>query len=446
MSIEYKQIISDIERGSPAAKAKLKVGDSVLSINNEPIIDFIDDNYFNTLEELHIDYINHKNQHKTVVIHKGALTPLGIHWENNLYPDEKHCHNRCLFCFVDQLPANMRSTMYLKDDDWRYSIAFGNYVTLTNVTDDELDRIIRRKASPLYVSVHAVNPEVRHQLMLNPQSKMIQQQLEKLVNAGIVIHAQIVMCPGINDQEVLDESIQYLASLYPGVRTLAVVPVGLTGHRADLPKLQAVDQTIAERTVHQIETYRKEFTSTLGIPFVYASDEFYSRAQLPYPLYHDGHHNPQISNGVGMFSEFIQEFNQAMDAFSIEIEKMHSDRRIAILSGTSAQPQLRTMIQSISKHLPNAVIEVISVSNNLFGESVTVSGLLSGMDMYTALKDLDYDVIMIPDSTLSQDQKIFLDNMTPDELSMKLNTQIIVQPVDGYEFVASIIKALRKDA
>lgn len=442
MNIEIKTI-KYIDKKSPAKKAGLKAEDKIISINNEPIYDFIDESYFNTLERLNITFLR-KGKEKTIVIDKSPEEPLGITYCEDLYPPDKKCANACLFCFVDQLPKGMRQSLYVKDDDWRYSVLFGNYVTLTNVKDEELERIVKRQASPLYVSVHASDPETRIKMMLSKKAGRIKEQLEYLTKNKIIMHTQVVLCPGINDGRILEDTIEYLYSLYPYVRTLAVVPVGLTGHRDNLPKLTPVDQDKAREIISTIEKYNKIYQADKQINFVFASDEFYSKAQLPYPVFSGGEHYPQLSNGVGMFSELGAEFEEAIDLYKEDIASINTAKKVIVVTGVSAYDKINEMFIRVKSMAANLNLDVVKIINNHFGETITVAGLLCGTDIAEQLKNMNSDVIIVPASTLKDSKNVFLDDTNIEFLEHKLNAQVLVQDIDGYAMIETILHGTAK--
>ena len=442
MNKEIKTI-KHIDKGSPAKKAGLKKDDTIVTFNNEPVLDFIDESYFNTLENLNITYIR-KGKEKQAHIIKPQDEYIGITYYENLYPPDKQCTNACLFCFVDQLPRGMRESLYVKDDDWRYSVLFGNYVTLTNINDSELERIVRRQASPLYISVHAVDSAVRSKMMLSKKAGKIKEQLEYLAKNKIIMHTQVVLCPGINDGKVLDETIEYLYNLYPYVRTLAVVPVGMTGHRNNLPKLTGVDQSKAMEVIKTVEKYNRIFKSQKQINFVFASDEFYSKAHLPYPRFSGGEHYPQLSNGVGMFSELESEFEEALEIYKEDIAGINTAKKIILVTGVSAYDKINAMFNQIKKMAANLPLQVIKIENHNFGSTITVAGLLCGNDIAQQLKNKECDVIIVPASTLKDGKNVFLDDTNIDFLEKELNVQVLVQDIDGYAMIETLLHGTAK--
>lgn len=436
--------IKYIERKSIAKKAGLKTGDKIVSINNEPLLDFIDDNYFNSLSELEVKILR-KDKEKLIRIFKESAVPLGIEYEEEMYPPDRQCSNACVFCFVDQLPQGMRQSLYIRDDDWRYSVLFGNYVTLTNVSDIEFERIVKRKASPLYISIHAVDGKVRNEMMLSKRADKIKEQLNYLVKHKTIMHTQVVLCPGINDGEVLNETIEYLYSLYPYVRSLAVVPVGLTGHRDNLPDLTPVNEAKAKEIIKTIEDYNKRFQKENKINYVFASDEFYSKAKLDYPAFETGEHYPQLSNGVGMFSELTNEFNDALKIYEEKLSNIDSNKKIVSVTGVSAFSKISRLHKQIVAAVKHLSLTTVKITNRHFGDSITVTGLLCGKDIVSQLKNIECDVIIVPASTLRDGKNVFLDDTNVEYIENELSAKVIVQEIDGYAMVEAILDGVTKE-
>lgn len=433
--------IKYIEKKSIAKKSGLKIGDKIISINNEPILDFIDDNYFNSLDTLDIK-LQRKDKKKNISIIKDADEPLGIEYEEELYPPDRQCSNACVFCFVDQLPQGMRESLYVRDDDWRYSVLFGNYVTLTNVSNTEQERIVNRKASPLYISIHAVDGKIRNKMMLSKRADKIKQQLKYLADNKIIMHTQVVLCPGINDGDVLNETIEFLYSLYPYVRTLAVVPVGLTGHRDNLPDLTPVSETKAKEIIRTIENYNNKFQKEKQINYVFASDEFYSKAKMDYPIFETGEHYPQLSNGVGMFSELTHEFNDALNTYKDDLNKVETDTKIVSITGVSAFSKISSMHKQIVSNTKKLSLNTVTIENRHFGDSITVTGLICGKDIVGQLKNIECDVIIVPASTLRDGKNVFLDGTNVEYIETELNAKVIVQEIDGYAMIEAILESV----
>lgn len=413
--------------GGPAAEAGITPGGRLVSINGEPVLDFVDYNWVSACN--HLTIITETDQGiKTHTVAKAAEEPLGLELEG-LYPDERRCRNRCVFCFVDQMPPGLRDSLYVKDDDWRYSALFGNYVTLTNVTDEEFGRLLRRKPSPLYVSVHATDPDVREKMMGNPAAGLIMGQLRRLTAAGIVAHCQVVLVPGYNDGAVLRKSLEDLFGLQPGVRTVAVVPVGLTRHRRGLPELKPVGRPEAAQALAIVESFSEGCAEACGARFAFASDEMYERAGLPAPRYKSGEHTPQLANGVGLVSDLMDGFEWALGELP---ERLDNPRSVTVATGVSAFALVEKIASELRRRVGNLDIRALKVENRLFGPEVTVAGLLCGEDIAAAALGADIgDELLVPQAALRAGGCEFLDGVTPGELSERLGANVRAVPCDG---------------
>ena len=426
--------VKKIKRKSPAKNAGIKKYYIVHRINDIDMCDFIDDIYSNTLLNPIVD-IERNGEYISKKLSKSQYEDIGLVFAEELYPDEKSCTNKCVFCFVDQLPQGMRTSLYVKDDDWRYSVLYGNYITMTNMTNDDFFRIASRKVSPLYISVHATDKDVRVKLLNNKKASKIMEQLEFLYEKKITYHCQVVLCPGINDKKVLEKTMKDLAKLYPYAKSLSVVPVGLTKHRQGLAKIKSVDKIYAKKTIQLIENYREKFVAELGTPFVYIADEFYSKAEIDYPLYINEDISAQKANGIGLFSDFIEEFKLALD----ELEGYDArNRKVALATGVSAYSEINKLCKQLEDKVENIKMEVIKTINNYFGDSITVAGLLTGNDIIKAVGINNIDALFIPSSALKANENIFLDDMSINDLENELKTCVIISPNDGYDFAMAV--------
>ncbi len=421
--------VESVRNGSAAQRGGILPGDRIVSVNGEPLLDYIDYIYFCAQRRLKIR-IERQGAVKTLLIVNGDEEDLGITFTEPLLGKKRVCGNKCVFCFVHQLPRGMRKSLYVKDEDWRYSLVMGNYVTLSVISDDEVKRIIRRKASPLYISVHTVDEAQRRAMLGNQNAVPIRPLLKRLASHGIRFHAQAVVCPGFNDGERLEETIRFLCGLYPAAASLAVVPVGLTGHREGLTPIEPVSQSAAQETIKTVEKWQKECLNSIGTRFVFASDEFYIRAGLPLPSAEDYESFAQIENGVGLVATLLAEAEEALEGCG------GAGADVSLATGEDAFP----FIESIAKRaaaLSGARVRVYAAKNITFGGAVTVAGLLAGRDFVSALKGKDLgEKLLIPAAAL-RDDNVFLDDMTLDELSQTLGVQ--VEPVcDGYQLVSQI--------
>ena len=431
MSLTVKEVI----KNTPAERAGVMLNDVVHRIDDIEMRDFIDDTYVNSLENP-IILIERDGITIELVLEKSADEGIGLVYEENLYPDEDECVNGCVFCFVDQLPKGMRKSLYVKDDDWRYSVLYGNYITMTNMSDYDFERIATRKVSPLYISVHSTDPEVRFGLLRNKKAKLINEQLKFLYDNGINFHSQIVMCPSINDGWDLDKTIGDMAELYPYAKTLSIVPVGLTAHRDNLPELKHVDTATAREVIARVDGFRTQFKKRLGEPFVYASDEFYSKAGLEYPRYAAGEINAQKANGVGLFSDFLDEIDFAMEE---QWEETGAARSVVLVTGVSAYGEIVKIANRLEEKFKSFKIKVIEAHNTRFGESITVAGLLTGYDIIEAVGKTNAAAVFIPESSLRDGVNVFLDDKTINDVEKAIGSEVIISPNDGYEFVRLLI-------
>lgn len=431
MSLLVKEVI----KKTPAKKSGIKKGDIVHFIDKIDMHDFIDDIYVSSLINPSITVERNGKQFSKQLI-KAHDEEIGLVYEEELYPAEDECNNRCIFCFVDQLPKDMRKSLYVRDDDWRYSVLYGNYITMTNMSNKDFQRIASRRVSPLYISVHASDFDVRNELLKNKRAKEIISQLQFFYNNEISFHSQIVLCPDINDGEILDKTIEDLAKLYPYSKTLSIVPVGLTKYRENLPSLTPVNEDIAKTIIDKVNKFRQKFAEELGTPFVYAADEFYSKARLDFPRYDKGEINAQKANGVGLFSDFISEFETAI----IELKDITIKKRSIILAtGVSAYTEIKKLCEILADTVTNLDIEVIKTNNLHFGDSITVAGLLTGQDIINAVGKKNVDAVFIPESSLRNDKKIFLDDLTLKDVKKAIGSCVIISPNDGYEFAMSLV-------
>ncbi len=429
------RVIKGVEKNSYADKSGIRAGDELLSINNEKVLDYIDYAFFMGEERLTLEIRTKDGKTRTVKIQKEEWEDLGMSFEEEQLGDPAHCRNKCIFCFVDQLPANMRETLHVKDDDWRFSFLMGNYVTLTNLSEDDIQRIIKRKVSPLYVSIHATEDALRRRLLGNPKAPEIIPLLRRLIGSGIEIHAQIVVCEGINDGENLIKTVRDLHSLYPGIGSVAVVPVGLTRHREKLPELKPVSMENANGMADAIHALQKQFLKESGTRFVFASDEMYIRAGKKLPEYEEYEDFLQIENGVGLIAKFLDEIELGTEDFE---ELKYS--RISVATGTDFAPFMKEIAKKL-KAIYNINIGIYAIRNDFFGRDVTVTGLLTGRDIIEQLKGKDLgEKVFLCGSIFRQFEDVTLDNITLDEIAQNINTECQAVPCDGYEWIGTLAK------
>lgn len=428
--------VSKVEKGSLGEELGLRKGDELLEINGERVVDLIDYQQLMCCEELTLTIREADSGDKAYIeCDKDFDEPLGVEFKEDLMGPTRLCCNHCRFCFVDQLPKGMRKSLYVRDDDWRMSLMMGNYITLTNVNDRELERIIARHASPLYISVHVTEPNARADLMGQPRAALLMQQLKKLTEGGISFHAQAVLCPGINDGELLDRTVRELAAMSPDCITLALVPVGLTAHRKGLDAIRPYTKEEAEAILARVETWQEKFRRELGTAFVFASDEFYILAGRDVPENEAYEDYPQIDNGVGLVRFQREGCEEAYREF-LESGKTAKPRRVAIITGMSACAEMEMLTQKYQ--IPGVDVKVYPVKNDFFGETVTVAGLVTGGDILRQLGRLSADEALIPKTMLRDGGNVFLDNVSLDEVSQGLGCRVIPVFTDGDELIRAL--------
>ncbi len=422
MAVTVKNVIP----GSIAERYGIKSGDIILKINGEEVKDYLDYMYLSANEKLKIELedtmVNAKNP---------DFEPLGAEFETLLIDEAHSCRNKCIFCFIDQLPPNMRESCYFKDDDYRLSFLQGNYVTLTNMSDRDIDRILKYNIPRINVSVHTTNPELRCKMLNNRFAGRIMEQMKRFSGSGMMINCQIVLCPGYNDGKELDRTIKDVLSLGDAVESLSVVPVGISAYRDGLPKLEAFGKENSLSVIKQIEEWQKKIKPERGINFVYLADEFYLNADVEIPLWQEYDGFPQIENGVGLCASLKYEFEDAL----IDYPKADIKKQKTIITGVLVQDFIKSLISK----LDNTKINVIAIKNNFFGDKITVSGLVTAGDIINQLQGKELgDEILIPVSMLRHDEDVFLDNLKISDIEKALNIKVVVVENDGYDFVEKL--------
>lgn len=426
------QHIQSVSHGSAAAKEGVRGGESLLAVDGTPILDVIDYQYLTASEHLTLTILGADGAVRTVPIDKEAYEPTGLQFDGGLMDGMRVCKNRCIFCFIDQMPDGVRTSLHVKDDDWRMSFIMGNYISLTNVDEAELTRIIARRVSPIYVSLHASDPAVRVRMMANKTAGDVMAKLRRLADAGLSFHLQIVLCPDINDGKVLERTMADAESLIPYAKSLAIVPVGLTRFREGLYPLRVFTGQEAKRLCGQIAQRQAHNWARYGTRFVFLSDEWYCMAGVSLPDYDDYEDFAQIENGVGLLRLFENEFTEAL----VERRKLQGKRRFSAASGVSAQPFMQALFQKLAPY--GITVEVTPIVNRYFGPTVTVSGLITGMDLTAQFAGRDLgEALLIPRSMLRENDDVFLDNMTVGEAEKRLGTRIL--PIcDGEDMIETV--------
>ena len=428
-------IIKNVEKKSPADKARIKSGDTLVSLNGNVIMDVLDYRFYQNNEKVVAQIINSKGKIKNIKVKKGEFDELGLEFDTYLMDEKRSCKNKCVFCFIDQLPKGLRDSLYFKDDDSRLSFLFGNYITLTNITEHEIERIIKMHISPINISVHTTNPELRVKMMTNKNAGKVLEIMQRFNNAGIKMNSQLVLCPGYNDGDELRRSLNDLLNL-ENMECIAAVPVGLTKHRDGLCKLMPFNKESANQVLDIIDEYAEKSLQKYGDRRIYGSDEFYllSGRQIPSAAFYGDF--LQLENGVGLWSLLKSEAIDALDNINCNKIKRH----ITIVTGVAAYPLLREIADLCVQKNSDLICDVYAIKNDFFGEKITVAGLVTATDIYNQLKDKNLgDVLLIPSSMLRAEGDMFLDSITVKELSQKLNIKIIPVDNNGYMLVDTIL-------
>ncbi len=426
--------IGYVEPGSYADEAGLESGDKILSINKNEFYDILEYRYLTAEYEVVLEVLKKNGDVEEITI-ENDYEDLGIEFSNALISDAKSCRNKCIFCFIDQLPKGMRETVYFKDDDTRLSFLQGNYVTLTNLSDEEIDRLIKMRVSPINISVHTTNPDLRVKMLNNKNAGRIYEIMKRFSKNSMYMNTQIVLCRDYNDKEELDRTISDIASLSPFVESLSVVPVGLTAYREGLCELKPFDRKSSQEVINQVEKWQKKLKKETGTRLVYLSDEFYINAGEKIPDAEEYEGFPQLENGVGLVASMKEEFDIAVN----KIKYKNGKREVSLITGELASDFIKMLAQKLEKKCKGLKVNVYPVKNNFFGGGVTVSGLVVGRDIVEQLKGKELgDMAFIPSSMLRAGEDVFLDDMTLEEVASKLGVKIEAQNADGFEFVESI--------
>ncbi|HSU89711.1 MAG TPA: DUF512 domain-containing protein [Terriglobia bacterium] len=412
--------VLSVEPGSVAERIGLKAGDEIQALNGKPLLDVIDFQ-FNAAAI---------GRRTTIQTQERKITFVRREWESfglEFEPIEPlTCKNQCVFCFVHQNPKNVRRSLHIKDEDYRLSFLFGNYLTLTNVDEAEMQRIIEQRLSPLYISVHATEPELRRQLLGIDEYDGFMAKIDRLTRAGIQLHGQVVLCPGVNDRAHLDRTIDDLLKFHPHVVSLAIVPVGLTRHRNNLPQLMPFTPKIARQTIAHITPIQGKLKRQIGTPFAFLGDEIYIMAGAEIPPASHYADFPQIENGVGMVRTFLTQFNAALRS-----RTTRSNKRGTICTGKIFYPYLKDSVDRLGMDL-----KTVAVESNFWGPGIGVAGLLTGSDFITALKGNVYgDFVVLPSESMVGDDYLFLDDLTIKDVERELGVPVLPSGYDSRDFV-----------
>ncbi len=425
--------ITGVISHTPASRYDIKKGDVLVSINENEIADVLDYMFYAAESELRL-VIFRDGEKFSVDVKKSEYDDLGLEFESFLMDKKKSCHNKCVFCFIDQMPEGMRETLYFKDDDARLSFLHGNYVTLTNLKQHDIDRIIKMKLN-INVSVHTTNPELRCEMMNNRFAGETLKYLRQLTDAGIKLNCQIVLCPKLNDSDELRRTLTDLGSMMPNIQSVAIVPVGLSKFRENLYPLKTFDKNTAGDVIDIVSEFQSEFLEKYGTRLVFPSDEFYLISDRPIPDAEYYEEYPQYENGVGMIRSIVDEFDSAIDGFDELIEK----RTISIATGYSAYDSICDLARKAENKIKNRKCNVYKIRNDFFGETITVTGLITAQDLIGQLKGKELgDSLLISSSMLMRDSDVFLDDLTVKDVENALGVEIVSVDNDGYELLDAI--------
>ena len=431
-----RHLIKSVTPGSIAEEMEIEAGDYLLEVNGTTIVDIFD--YQLLCMDEFIDVVIEKSNGEQweLEIEKDENEELGLEFENGLMDEYRSCCNKCMFCFIDQMPPGMRETLYFKDDDSRLSFLQGNYITLTNMNENDVDRIIRYNLSPINISVHTTNPKLRCKMLNNRFAGDKLKYIDRLNAADVEMNGQVVLCKNVNDKEELERTISDLEKYIPNMRSVSIVPSGLTKFRDGLYPLELFEKEDACAVIDTIEKWQKHFYEKYGIHFIHASDEWYILAEreMPEEERYDGY--LQLENGVGMIRSFIEEVKDYLDS----IEGDDRVINVSTISGVLAYDTIKSSCDKINKKFPNVNVHVYKIINDYFGHSITVTGLLTGQDICSQLSGKELgDNLLLPTNTLKADENIFLDEMTLEEFEKNLQINTIIVKSSGMDFVKTII-------
>lgn len=427
--------ITGVAPRSRAARRGARIGDELVSINGNEIRDVLDYRFYLAEQVVEIELLR-GGKTKRIKIKKDTYDDIGLEFETPLMDKKQTCRNGCIFCFIDQNPVGMRESIYFKDDDSRLSFLHGNYITLTNMTERDVERIVKMRFSPINISVHTTNPELRVKMMKNKRAGEVLSYLDRFAEAGLSMCGQIVLCRGVNDGEELMRSMRDLERYYPNMGSVSIVPAGLTEHRDGLYPLTDFTAEEAGAVLDMIDSVAQENLQKHGSRIFFAADELYLKAGRPIPSeeYYEGY--PQIENGVGMLRSMNEELTAALD----EATATDASRTVSVVTGVASYDMIKGKCDEIMRKIPGLQIKVYKIVNNFFGKSITVSGLLTGKDIYEQLLDKELgDLLLVPANALRAGEEVFLCDMTVDELAERLGVRVLPTRDDGYEFVDHLL-------
>lgn len=433
---DFTNVITKIQKGSIAEELEIQKGDILISINSQKVEDIIEYQYLIAEDYIELEIQTKSGEIVIYEIDKDVDEELGIEFENPITNSVQTCRNKCMFCFIDQLPNGMRKTLYIKDDDSRLSFLQGNFITMTNMGQKELDKMIKYHISPVNISVHTTDSNLRVKMLKNKTAGNILEKMTILKNANIDMNAQIVLIPNVNDKENLEKTLNDLEKLHPNLQSIAIVPIGITKYRDNLEKVDIFDKKSSIELIKQIEKFQKNYLQKLKTRFVFLSDEFYVMSGIKRPTHKEYEGYKQLENGVGLMTKQEFEYNKELK----KIKTYDKKRTISIATGTSAYDFIKELSNNIANQFQTVTISVYKIRNDFFGETITVAGLVTATDMLNQLagKNLG-DELLIPKVMLKSDEDIFLDSITLKDFEQKLGTKVRVVDVDGYSFVKNVL-------
>ena len=440
MSKKYLHVIASVAKDSIAEEMELVPGDAVYMVNHEVMEDVFDYQYLINDEYIVLNIIKENGEEWELEIEKDFDEDLGITFESSLMDNYRACSNKCIFCFIDQLPPGMRETMYFKDDDSRLSFLQGNYITMTNMKDKDLERIIKYRLEPINISVHATEPELRCMMLHNRFAGKLMDQLQRLYEGRIEMNAQIVLCKNINDKEHLDRTIEDLSRFMPYMESVSVVPMGFTKYREGLYKVEPFNREDAKAVLKQIRSWQERLLKEYDNRFIFAGDEWYIMAGEELPLEEDYDGYGQLENGIGMMRLLIEEFCAALE----DCPGDDRTRHVSVVSGALASGYIRRLMELLKEKYPNVTVDVHCIANHFFGESITVTGLITGGDIIHQLKGKALgEVLLLPINMLRSGEKVLLDDITTTDIEKALQVPVDIIKSNGDDL---IIKVLGTDA
>ncbi|EJU22167.1 putative oxidoreductase, Fe-S type [Peptoanaerobacter stomatis] len=433
---KFSNIITKITEGSIADELEIEKGDILLSINSQSVEDIIEYQYLIADEYIELEIQTKDGEIVIYEIEKDIDEDLGIEFENPIINSVQTCRNKCMFCFIDQLPKGLRKTLYIKDDDSRLSFLQGNFITMTNMGKKEIDKMIKYHISPVNISVHTTDSELRIKMLSNKNAGGILEKMKKLKKANITMNAQIVLIPNVNDKKNLEKTLYDLEKLHPQLQSIAIVPIGITKYRQRLAKVDIFNTETARDLILQVQEFQHKFLKNLGTRFVFLSDEFYVMSGVKRPSYKEYEGFKQLENGVGLMTKQEYEYNKELK----KINTYNRKRNVSIATGESAFEYIKHLSDNMMRKYDSLNVNVYKIENDFFGRTITVAGLITATDMIKQLKGKDLgEELIIPKTMLKSDEDIFLDSITLDEFAQTMNIKVKPSEIDGHSFVKNIL-------